>query len=69
MGPSPVIMTGDYDAAKKTMTQTGEEPGMDGKVAKYKSVTEFTDADTMKMTMYVGDGKDPMFTVSYKRKK
>jgi len=38
-------------------------------MAKYQSVTEHTDADTMKMSMYIGDGKDPMFTVTYKRKK
>lgn len=70
MGPSPVIMEGDYDATKKTMTQTGDGPDMmSGKMVKYKSVTEFTDADSMTMTMYVGDVKEPMFSVTYKRKK
>lgn len=69
MSASPVIMAGDYNADKKTMTQEGEGPGMDGKAAKYKSVTEFPDADTMTSTMWVGDGKDPAFTVTYKRKK
>ena len=69
MGPSPVIMEGTYDADKKTMTQTGEGPDMEGKMTKYKSVTEHTDADTMKMSMYTGDAKEPMFTVTYKRKK
>ena len=46
-----------------------EGPGMDGKPAKYKSVTKMPDPDTMEMTMYIGDGKDPMFSVTYKRKK
>jgi hypothetical protein len=27
------------------------------------------DDDTVNMTMYIGDGKDPAFTVTYKRKK
>lgn len=69
MGPSPVVMTGDYDTAKKTLTMTGEGPSMEGKMTAYKSVTEYPDADTFKMSMWVGDGKEPMFTVAYKRKK
>lgn len=70
MSPSPVLMTGEYDAAKKTMTMTGEGPDMmSGKMAKYKSVTEMPDDDTMKMSMYQGDTKEPSFTVTYKRKK
>ncbi len=69
MGPSPVLMDGTYDADKKTLTMTGEGPSMEGKMTKYKSVTEHTDADAMKMSMWIGDGKEPMFTVSYKRKK
>jgi hypothetical protein len=32
-------------------------------------VSKFSDADTLEMTMYMGDGKDPAFTVTYKRKK
>lgn len=69
MGPSPVVMEGTYDADKKTLTMSGDGPSPEGKMTKYKSVTEYPDADTMKMSMYIGDGKDPMFTVSYKRKK
>lgn len=38
-------------------------------MAKWKSVSTMPDADTMRMSMFVGDGKDPMFTVTYKRKK
>jgi hypothetical protein len=69
MSTAPVIMEGTYDKEKKTMTMIGEGPGMDGKATKYKSVSKFPDADTLEMTMYIGDGKDPMFTVIYKRKK
>jgi hypothetical protein len=69
MGPSPVVMAGDYDAGKKALTMTGEGPSMDGKMTTYKSVTVYPDPDTFKMSMWVGDAKEPMFTVVYKRKK
>ncbi len=69
MGTSPLIMEGDYDKAKKTLTMVGEGPGMDGKPTKYRALTEQADGDTINFTMYMGDGKDPMFTVVYKRKK
>jgi hypothetical protein len=69
MGPAPVIMEGAYDAAKKTLTVAGEGPGPDGKNTKYKSVSEMPDDDTVNMTMFMGDGKDPAFVVVYKRKK
>ena len=32
-------------------------------------VTKMPDKDTMEMTMWVGGGKDPAFSVIYKRKK
>ena len=69
MGASPVIMEGDYDADKKTFTLSGDGPSPEGKMTKYKSVSEHPDANTIKMSMYIGDGKEPMFTVEYKRKK
>jgi len=69
MSAAPVITEGTYDAEKKTMTMAGEGPGMDGKTTKYRSVSKMTDADTLEMTMWIGDGKDPAFTVTYKRKK
>jgi len=69
MSGHPMVMEGDYDAAKKTMTMTTEAPGPDGKTATWKSVTHLPDADNMHMSMFVGDGKEPMFTVTYKRKK
>lgn len=69
MGPSPVITEGTYDADKKTMTLSGEGPGQDGKMAKYKSVTVWKDDDTFMMSMTMGDAKEPAFTVKYTRAK
>lgn len=69
MSTSPVSMTGTYDKEKKTMTMSGEGPGMDGQATKYKSVSEMPDENTVKMSMYMGDLKEPAFTVTYKRKK
>jgi hypothetical protein len=69
MSTAPVIMEGSYDKETKTMTMGGEGPGMDGKPIKYRSVTKMPDANTMVMTMYMGDGKEPAFHVTYKRKK
>jgi hypothetical protein len=64
-----MVMEGTYDAEKKAMTLTGEGPGMDGKPTKFKSVSEMPDDDTINFKMYMGDGKDPAFTIAYKRKK
>ena len=69
MSTAPVNMEGTYDKEKKTMTMAGEGPGMDGKMTKYKSVSKFPDANTIEMTMWIGDGKEPTFSVTYKRKK
>lgn len=69
MGTTPLVMEGSYDKEKKTMTTIGEGPGPDGKPAKWKSVVVMTDDDNMTMSMWVGDAKEPMFTVIYKRKK
>lgn len=69
MSTAPLVMEGTYDKAKKALTMSGEGPGMDGKPTKFKSVTEMPDDNTIHFTMYIGDGKDPAFTVEYKRKK
>lgn len=71
MSPSPMFMTGTYSKDGKTLTSTGEGPDMEGKMAKFKSVTTMKDNDTMVMTMYqVRDGKDgEMMSIIYKRKK
>ena len=69
MNTSPVIMEGTYDKEKKTLTMAGAGPGQNGPATKYKSVTETPDHDTEVMTMYIGEGKDPGFVMTYKRKK
>ncbi len=69
MGTQPMILEGTYDKEKKTLTMSGDGPGMDGKPTRYRSVSVFTDANTTNFRMYVGDGKDPAFTIVYKRKK
>ncbi len=69
MTTTPMMMEGTYDKAKKTLTLAGDGPGMDGKPTKYKSVSEMPDNDTINFNMYMGDGKDPAFTIIYKRKK
>ncbi len=69
MGTTPLLMEGTEDPKTKELTMVGEGPGMDGKVTKWKSVSSMPDANTIQMSMFVGDGKDPMFTVTYKRKK
>jgi hypothetical protein len=69
MSTTPLTMEGTYDKEKKTLTLVGDGVGMDGKPAKWKSVSHLKGDDTIHMSMYVGDAKEPMFTVTYKRKK
>jgi hypothetical protein len=69
MSATPLALEGTYDKAKKTMTMVGQGPGPDGKPMRWKSVSTMPDDDTINMRMYVGDTKEPMFAVTYKRKK
>lgn len=69
MGTAPVIMEGTYNKEHKAMTMAGEGPGMDGKQTKYRSITSYANADYFFMSMYIGDAKEPSFTVTYTRKK
>ena len=69
MSTTPMVMEGTYDKEKKALTLIGDGPGPDGKPAKWKSVTTTTGDDTMVFHMYLGDSKDPMFTITYKRRK
>lgn len=69
MGSRPMTLEGTYDKATKTMTLSGDGPGMDGQPTKYKSVSTMPDDNTINFSMYVGDGKDPAFTIVYKRRK
>jgi hypothetical protein len=69
MATRPLVLEGTYDAATKTLTMSGKGPGIDGTPTEYKSVTTFPDADTIEFAMHMGGGKEPAFTISYKRKK
>jgi len=69
MSTSPMMMEGTFDKEKKTLTMSGEGPGMDGKPSKYKTVSEMKDDDNIHFAMFMGDGKEPAFTIHYKRKK
>lgn len=69
MMPHAMVMEGTYDAAKKTMTMVGSAPGPDGKAAKMTAVSTMPDADTIDFKMYMNDGKEPGFSILYKRKK
>jgi hypothetical protein len=69
MTTSPMVMEGSFDKATRTMTMVGDMPGPDGKMAKHKIVNKMPDDNTIEFAMYVGDGKDPMMTIHYKRKK
>jgi hypothetical protein len=72
MSTMPMIMEGTYDKDKKVLTMTGEGPGPDGKMTKYKTVLEMKDNDTMLFSMSSPgkDGKDqPVMSITYKRKK
>jgi hypothetical protein len=69
--PTPLVMMGDFDKEGKTLTEEGEGPNMEGKLAKFKNVSTMTDENTMEFKMYeVKDGKDvEMMKITYKRKK
>ena len=69
---APRTMEGSLDKDGKVMTLTGEGPGQDGKPAKYKSVTEIKDADTLNFGLFMvsPDGTEqPLVKITYKRKK
>ena len=69
---APRIMEGNLDKDNKVMTMTGEGPGPEGKTAKYKSITEIKDADTVNFSLFMveKDGKEqPLVKITYKRKK
>ena len=69
MSHSPMLMEGAFDKEKKTLTMVGNGPGMDGKPTKFKAVSTMPDDDTINFSMFMGDGKEPAFTIVYKRKK
>jgi len=66
---APMILEGAYDEKTKELVLAGEGPGEGGKNIKYKSVSKWNDENTATFTMYMGDAKEPAFTIVYKRKK
>jgi len=69
---APRTMEGALCKDDKVITLTGEGRGPDGMPAKYKSITEIKDADTVNYGLFMvdKDGKDqPMVKITYKRKK
>ncbi len=69
---APRIMEGNLDKDNKVMTMTGEGPWQQGKTAKFKSITEIKDADTVNFSLFMvdKDGEEqPMVKITYKRKK
>ncbi|MCR4412159.1 MAG: DUF1579 domain-containing protein [Thermoguttaceae bacterium] len=72
MSTAPMLFEGDYDRASKSLILVGEGKGMDGKPAKFKSVTKIQDRDHHTFTIYLigADGKEqPMMTIEYTRRK
>jgi hypothetical protein len=66
------MFEGTMDAATKTLTMTATGVGMDGKPAKFKSVTRYPSADRQVFDLYLvaADGKEEkMMTIEYARKK
>ncbi|HKB36301.1 MAG TPA: DUF1579 domain-containing protein [Gemmataceae bacterium] len=69
---APRIMEGNLDKDDKVMTMSGEGRGPDGMRAKFKSITEIKDADTVNFRLFMmdKDGKEqPMVKITYRRKK
>jgi hypothetical protein len=67
-----VVSEGEFDKDGKVQTMSGEGPGADGKLTKFKMTTEHKDKDTLVWTMYLPgpEGKEqPMMTITYKRRK
>ena len=69
MSTTPMTMEGTHDPATKTLTMVGEGPGMDGKPVTHKTVSQMPDDNTINFSMFMGDAKEPAFTIVYKRRK
>ena len=70
MSTLPVVLEGERSADGKTLTMTGKGPGMDGKSADFKTVTEYNSKDKHTFKMWMGETSgEPMMTAVYERKK
>ena len=65
----PLLTEGTLDPKTKELTLTGKGPGPDGQVTTHRIVYLVADADTVQRTMHVGEGKEPLATFTYKRRK
>jgi hypothetical protein len=68
----PRIIEGNLDKDDKVMTMRGEGRGPDGMPAKFKSITEIQDADTVDFGLFMvdKDGEEQQLVkITYKRKK
>jgi hypothetical protein len=71
LSTAPRIMEGNLDKDNRVMTMTGEGPIQQGATARFKSITEFKDANTVNFTLFVvdKDGKEQAIVkITYKRK-
>jgi hypothetical protein len=68
MSPQLTVLWGEYSPDGKTYTQTGEMPGMDGKMCKVKNVVEFK-GNTIVEKMFEEGKNEPMMTMTYTRRK
>lgn len=72
MMPSPILLQGNYDAAKKELVMKGEMVGMDGTFAPCRTVVRHKDADHMSFALHGAgpDGKEmQMVSIEYTRRK
>ena len=70
--PRPGITIDGLDATNDLSYLILEGPWQQGKTAKFKSITEIKDADTVNFSLFMvdKDGKEqPMVKITYKRKK
>ena len=72
MAPQPMISEGTWDKEKNQMTMLGMMPGPDGKPVKTRTVSTWSDPDSMDFVLYMStpEGKEQeIVKIAYKRKK
>ena len=69
LGGRPRTLEGTLDKDKRELTLAGDGSGAGSKPTRYRSVSTMPDDDTIHYAMYMGDGKDPLVTIVYKRRK
>jgi len=72
MAPQPMISEGTWDREKNHLTMFGHAPGPDGKPVKTRTVSTWSDPDSLDFVLYMSnaDGKEQeVVKIAYKRKK